>query len=146
MNERPSTYFEGILQLRSNTPQLLAWVHKRIKQDGKARVAKEKKITGGVDLYLSDQHYLQSLGRKINHEFVGLIKVSRRLHTVNKMTSKLLYRVTVLFQQLHWKRGQKVMIDGEEFEIMNIADRVQIKNVKSGERSLIDADRLLRNQ
>jgi len=146
MNERPSSYFEGILQIRNGSPQLLAWVHKRITDDNKAKVAKEKKVVGGVDLYLSDQHYLQSLGRKLSQQFNGILKVSRRLHTVNKMTSKLLYRVTVLFQQLHWKRGQKVVIDGEEFEIMNIAQKVQVKNVHSGKRSLIDADRLIRLQ
>ena len=115
MNDRPSTYFEGILQIRQGSPELVSWVHKRIKEDGKAKIAKEKKVKGGVDLYLSDQHYLQSLGKKIKEEFLGILKVSRRLHTVNKMTSKLLYRVTVLFQQLPWKHGQRILVESEEF-------------------------------
>lgn len=144
MRDVPKNYFEGILQLRQGSPELIAWVHNRIKEDGKARVAKEKKVKGGVDLYMSDQHYLQSLGKKLNEEFLGILKVSRRLHTVNKMTSKLVYRVTVLFQELPWKHGQKIIIEGEEFEIVGIDQRVRLKNVRTGVKSQEDIDRLLR--
>ena len=142
MRDLPKNYFEGVLQIRQGTPELIEWIRKRVKEDNKARIAKEKKVTGGVDLYMSDQHYLQSLGKKINEQFSGILKVSRRLHTVNKMTSKLVYRVTVLFEQLHFKRGQKVFIDEEEFEILSVDERVRLKHLKSGKKSIINVDRL----
>src|SRR5574341_611308 len=100
MKERPKDYFEGVLQIREGSPELLAWIHNRIKTDGRARVAKEKKVKNGVDVYISDQHYLQNLGRQLKQKFTGILKTIKRLHTVNKMTSKLLYRVTVLFKVL----------------------------------------------
>ncbi len=144
MKQRPSEYFEGILQIRDGNKELLAWVHNRIISDGRARIAKEKKVKNGVDLYISDQHYLQNLGRKIKEKFSGILKTSRRLHTVDKTTSKLLYRVTILFKVLPFKRGDIITLHGEQVEILNIGHRAQIKNIKSGEKKYVDLDILSR--
>jgi NMD protein affecting ribosome stability and mRNA decay len=132
MEDRPKDYFEGVLQIRYGNQELLEWVKNRIKTDGRARVAKEKKVTNGVDVYISDQHYLQNLGRQLKRKFTGILKVSRRLHTVHKMTSKLLYRVTVLFKVLPFKRGDIVTVHGERVEVLNIGNRAQVRDVKSG--------------
>ena len=142
MNERPKDYFEGILQIRYGSPELLKWVLARIKADGRARVAKEKKVTNGVDVYISDQHYLQNLGRQIKKKFIGILKVSRRLHTTDKMTSKLLYRVTVLFKVLPFKRGDIVTLHGEQVEVLNIGNKAQVKDVKSGAKKDVELESL----
>jgi NMD protein affecting ribosome stability and mRNA decay len=144
MKQHTGDYFEGILQVRGEDEKLLEWIHNRIISDGKARIAKEKKVRNGVDLYVSDQHYLQNLGRKIKERFPGILKVSKRLHTVDKMTSKNLYRVTVLFKVLPFKRGDIITIHGEQVEILNIGHKAQIKNVKSGAKRDIDLDTLSR--
>ncbi len=144
MKQRPGDYFEGILQIRDGNKELLEWIHGKIKKDGRARVVKEKKVTNGIDLYITDQHYLQNLGRKIKEKFSGILKTSRRLHTVDKTTSKLLYRVTVLFKVLPFKRGDIITLHGEQVEILNIGHRAQIKNIKSGAKKEIDLDTLSR--
>jgi len=144
MKQRPNDYFEGILQIRNGSKELLDWIHNKIITDGKARIAKEKKVKNGIDLYISDQHYLQNLGRKIKEKFIGILKVSKRLHTVNKMTSKLVYRVTVLFKTLPFKRGDIITVHGEQVEILAIGHRAQIKDVKSGAKKEIDLDTLSR--
>ena len=144
MKERPKDYFEGILQIRGGSPELLSWVHNTIKADGRARVAKEKKVKNGVDVYISDQHYLQNLGRQLKKKFTGILKVSKRLHTTDKMTSKLLYRVTVLFKVLPFKRGDIVTLHGEQVEILNIGNRAQVRDVKSGAKRDIDLELLRR--
>ena len=144
MEQHIQDYFEGILQIRDGSKELLTWVHNRIIADGRARIAKEKKVTNGIDLYLSDQHYLQNLGRKIKERFTGILKVSKRLHTMDKMTSKHVYRVTVLFKVLPFKRGDIVTVHGEQVEIMTIGHRAQIKNVKSGKKKEITLDVLSR--
>jgi NMD protein affecting ribosome stability and mRNA decay len=144
MKTHTSDYFEGILQIRDGSKELLAWIHNRITADGKARVAKEKKVKNGVDLYITDQHYLQSLGRKIKEKFSGILKTSMRLHTVDKMTSKHLYRVTVLFKTLPFKRGDIITVHGEQVEILAIGQKAQVKDVKSGAKKEISLDILLR--
>ncbi len=144
MEQHIQDYFEGILQIRGGSKELLQWVHNKIVSDGRARVAKEKKVKNGVDLYLSDQHYLQNLGRKIKEKFIGILKVSKRLHTMNKMTSRHVYRITVLFKVLPFKRGDIITVHGEQVEIMTIGHRAQIKNVKGGQKKEVSLDVLSR--
>lgn len=139
-------YFEGILQIRSDNPELITWIHERIRQDRKAAVAKEKKVTNGVDLYMSDQHYLQNLGKKINAHFPGILKISKRLHTMNKMTSRHVYRVTVYFKPYPFKHGDTVIVQGESLKILSLGNRVQVKNLHTGEKKFILLEVLLRNQ
>ena len=97
-------YFEGILQLRETTDEIANWVRNKVQKDAKAVITKEKPVTNGIDLYFNDQHYLQSLGKKLKLQFGGTLTISRRLHTVHKITSKLLYRVSVLYKPLPFKR------------------------------------------
>jgi NMD protein affecting ribosome stability and mRNA decay len=144
MKEHPKDYFEGILQVRDENKELLQWIHNKIVQDGRAAVAKEKKVKNGVDLYISDQHYLQNLGRKIKEHRPGILKTSKRLHTVDKMTSKHLYRVTVLYKPLPFKRGDVITYHGEQIEILRIDNRVQVKYLKSGAKKDLDAELLSR--
>ncbi len=142
MKERPKDYFEGVLQIRGGSPELLSWVHKTISADGRARVAKEKKVKNGVDVYISDQHYLQNLGRQLKHKFAGILKVSKRLHTTDKMTSKLLYRVTVLFKILPYKRGDIVTLYGEQVEVLNIGNKARVRDIRSGAKRDVDLEDL----
>jgi len=146
INQRPSDYFEGVMQIRDGNKELMDWIHDRVRKDKKAKIAKEKKVRGGVDLYMSDQHYMQSLGKKMKTRFSGILKVTRRLHTQDRMTSKQVYRVTVFFKPLAIKRGEVVTFQGEKVEILRIfSKRAQIKNVKTGEKREVDLERLLRS-
>ena len=145
MKPELSTYFEGILQIRDTNPEIVKWVHNRVIEDGKARITKEKKVTNGVDLYFNDQHYLQNIGRKVAKVFPGTVTVSRRLHTVNKMTSKLLYIVNVLFKPHKFKRGDIVHVLGEDLEIVRFDRHVHLKNPKTGERKILPVELVIRN-
>ncbi len=142
--QRTSDYFEGILQIRNGSKELLDWIQTRIKEEGKAKVAKAKKVTNGVDLYITDQHYLQNLGRKIKEHQNGILKVSRRLHTQDKMTSKIIYRVTVLFKTLPFKKGDIITFHGEQVQILQINTKAQIRNLKSGAKRFVDLELLAR--
>ncbi len=137
-------YFEGVLQIRGGNNELLDWIQDRIKKDGKAAITKAKKVKNGFDLYLTNQHYLQSLGRKLKQNFSGILKISQRLHTVDWVTSKHLYRVTVLFKVLPFKKGDIITFQGERIEILSIDHRAYVKNVKSGEKKDIDLEKLSR--
>lgn len=137
-------YFEGILQVRNGSKELLNWIYDRIKADGKAKVTKAKKVTNGVDLYMTDQHYLQNLGKKIKEHQMGILKVSMRLHTQDKMTSKHVYRVTVLFKTIPFKKGDIITFHGEQVQILNINTRAQIRDLKSGAKRFVDLELLAR--
>ena len=133
-------YFEGILQIRNGNQNLLHWVYDKIRADKKATVTKAKKVANGVDLYITDQHYLQNLGKKIKEHQPGILKVSTRLHTVDKMTSRHLYRITVLFKAMSFKKEDIITFQGEQVQIVNINKKIQIKNIKTGEKRFVNPE------
>jgi len=136
-------YYEGILQLRDPTPELVDYAIDMILKDKQALVTKQKRIKNGWDWYFTSQKYLQQLGRKLKQAFPGELKISRKLHTQNKVTGKKVYRVTVLFKLLSFGRGTKLEMNGEQYEIIKIAkDRAQVKNTKTGKKEWYDIKKL----
>ena len=49
-------YYEGILQLRDCSDEIINWVRKTVEKEKRAKISKDKKVKGGRDLYFSDQH------------------------------------------------------------------------------------------
>jgi len=137
-------YFEGILQLRGDYEHVLDWVIKTTAKEKKAVITKEKKVRGGLDLYYSSQRYLQALGKKIGKRFLGIMKVSVKLHTKSRITSKELYRVTVLFRALPFRLGDVIDLYDEQFQIINAGSIAVIKNVKSGKKIKVSLQELER--
>ena len=91
-------YYEGILQLRNPSEEVIRCVKNQIKKKGDVFIAKEVTQKNGVDYYISSQRFLLSLGRKLKKSFRGELKTSRKLYTRDRITSKRVYRVTVLFR------------------------------------------------
>ncbi|RMD58625.1 hypothetical protein D6825_00135, partial [Candidatus Woesearchaeota archaeon] len=111
---------------------------------GRVKIAKIKKVKGGLDLYLSDNKYLIALGKKLRERFPGIVKVSRRLHTTERMSGKLLYRVTVLFRSTKYGPGDEIEYQGERYKILRITDKAHLKSLESGKRKSISLEALLR--
>jgi NMD protein affecting ribosome stability and mRNA decay len=102
MNKKTShqDYFEAIIQLRPATQELLHFIKKRVDEREGVFISKieELKKIDGVDIYISSQKYAQTIGRKLKKSFKGELKLSRTLHTQDKMSGKRIYRLTVLFR------------------------------------------------
>jgi len=97
MNKNPQ-YFEGILQLRNQNEECVNFIKNQFKNNEKVWIAKEVKLKTGVDYWVSSNRFLLSLGKKLKKSFKGELKTSRKLYSRNRMTSKDIYRVTVLFR------------------------------------------------
>jgi len=135
-------YFEGILQIRGGSQELLDWIQERVKADDRAAITKIKPVRGGLDLYITDQHYLQNLGRKLQEHHAGVMKISQRIFTTDKMTSKHVYRVTVLFRPLPFKKGDTVTYQGDKIEILGIGKKVRVRYVESNKKAEIAPEKL----
>ncbi|HLF54375.1 MAG TPA: NMD3-related protein [Candidatus Nanoarchaeia archaeon] len=144
MKQHHHDYFEGILQIRNPNKELLEWIRNRVMTEKRAFISKEKTVKNGIDLYMSSQHYLQNLGKQLQEKFNGILKTSKRLHTVDKMTSKLLYRVNVLFKPFPFKRGDIITLHGEQVQIMQIGKRVQVKNIQTGKKAMVPIELLVK--
>ena len=90
-------YYEAILQLRPRNLALIKLTLDYIK-DGNFLISKEIDKKFGLDLYLNNKKGAVNIARKLKKMFKGEIKLSRKLYSVDRMTSKRLWRVTVLFR------------------------------------------------
>jgi len=134
IEEKGPKYFEGKLQLRNPTPEVINYVRKKIAQDKHVWIAKEEKAKNGIDLWMSSNKFLLDIGKKLKKRFAGILKTSKKLHTQHKITSKLLYRVTVLFRCLDFKRGDIIEVNGEQLKVLDISKQVMVKNLSTGKK------------
>lgn len=128
-----AAYFEGILQVRGVSERMIDEVLLIVKRDARAVVTKIKIVKGGWDLFFSSQHYLRALGKKLHAKYGGTLKVTATLHTVSK-TGKELYRITVLWRPLMFKKGDLVLVGGEQWKILRIDNQVHVQDVVSGKK------------
>lgn len=134
MEARHNEYFEGILQVRNPNEEVLDFIAKEVEKKGDVFIAKTKKINNGIDLYISSQRFLRTIGNKLQERFFGHLEVSRRLHTRNRMTSRDVYRVNLLFKMPSFKKGDIVKYKGEQIRIIGMAKKVLAKDIKTGRK------------
>jgi len=91
-------YFEAKIQLRPFNQEVFDFVMKNIEKRKGVFVSKIDELKTGVDIFMSDQKFARRLGKMLKDRFKGTLKITRTLHTQDKMTSKLIYRGTVLFR------------------------------------------------
>jgi nonsense-mediated mRNA decay protein 3 len=94
----PSNYFEAIIQLRPYDEEIFNFLKKRIRKRDGVFITKVIQLKTGIDIYISSQRYARRLGQDMKKAFKGELKITRKLHTQSRETSKLLYRATVLFR------------------------------------------------
>ena len=98
VRDYPKEYYESKLQLRPYDKKVLDYVKKKIEKRKDVFISKEIKLKTGIDLYLSSNKFALILGKQLKKSFKGEVKISRKLFSVSKTTSKKIYRVTVCFR------------------------------------------------
>ena len=131
-----SDYYQGILQLRDITDEILSFVRNQLKKSGYAAVTKSVKLQNGFDLYITSQKFIRVLGKKLKESFGGELKISAKLHTRNRQ-GKDLYRVNVLFRLSKHKKGDVVSIRGEQVRLIRIGRKTFARNMKTGKKVTI---------
>ncbi|MBI2143435.1 hypothetical protein HYU20_03790 [Candidatus Woesearchaeota archaeon] len=134
-----ANYFEAILQLRNpygDVDDLIHYVLQKVKEKAQEGIfiAKKKKVTNGFDLYLSSNSFAVETGRELYRAFGGEFKVSKKLFSQHKLTSKVLYRVTVLFRAAPFKVGDAILFGGSPLKILEIAKKVAAVNIETGKQ------------
>ncbi|MBI4447972.1 hypothetical protein HY643_03250 [Candidatus Woesearchaeota archaeon] len=94
----PNRYFEAIIQLRPFDEEVFRFIEKQIMAKGKVTIAKIVEQKTGIDIYISSRKFAKALGKKFKQTFKGEVKMSPKLFSRDKLTSKDLYRLTVLLR------------------------------------------------
>ena len=144
MEAKHNEYFEGILQLRNPNDEVLDFIAKEVKEKGNVFIAKTKNTNNGIDLYISSQRFLRTLGNKLQERFSGHLEVSTRLHTRNRMTSRDVYRVSLLFKLPDFKKGDIVKYKGDQIKIIGMAKKVLAKDIKTGKKLTLSFKELVK--
>ena len=143
MEQKPSNYFEGILQLRNVTDDIVNFAVDEINENG-VGIAKTKQLENGIDIYVSRQRFLRTLARMLQKKFGGQIIVSRKLHTKSRLTGRDLYRVNVLFRLPYFKKGDVIEYKGDKIKIVNMGKKIFAKNIATGKKLNLGYKDLLR--
>lgn len=134
-------YFEGTVQLRNVSSKVISFARRFVEKHD-AYIAKEVHHKNGVDLLVSSQKVMQKLGKELQFVFGGQLTITRKLFSKNKVTSKNIYRLTVLFRQRSVKKGQVITVKGEKFKVVLVGNKVGAKNVETGKSVSFRYDQL----
>ncbi|MBI4448750.1 hypothetical protein HY641_01850 [Candidatus Woesearchaeota archaeon] len=134
MQAKHPDYFEGCLQLRNPNPDLIAYVQRQLRENPDVHIAKEIPQPDGVDLWMSSNKFLLKLGKGLAEAYNGDLKVTNRLHTKNRLTSRDVYRMTVYFKRASFKRGDEVDLRGTRMRVLGGGKRIRLQEVQSGKK------------
>jgi len=93
-------YYEAKIQVRPVDDKVIGYIYNQVDKTENVSIVKIVHIQkgDGVDIYLDSWRFAVQLGRKLKKVFKGEMLVTRSIYGVNKVTSKTIYRVTVLFR------------------------------------------------
>jgi|TARA_B100001971_G_C18114028_1_gene495801 NMD protein affecting ribosome stability and mRNA decay len=131
-------YFEGTLQLRNPNDEVINYIERRVNERDDVFIAKAEKVTNGIDFYLSSNRFLKNLGKKLQKKFKGELKLSPKLFSRNRQTSKNVYRLNVLFRLPTCKCGDIIKIRGEKIKVLKLGNKIFGKNRDTGKKVNID--------
>lgn len=95
-----SEYYEGILQLRDVSREVINYCMNDVKKQMEKGIffTKIEELKNGVDLYCTSNNYIRSLANRLKKKFKGEVKISPHLYGRNRQKSKDVYRLNVLFR------------------------------------------------
>ncbi len=134
-----SQYYQSILQLRNPDDEVETFVYQRIMASSHKGISlsKIKKVRNGIDYYLSSNTFAIHLGRELERKFGGYLKVSEKLHSKDRQTSKDLYRVNVFYKPLSVRIGDVVRHEGSVIRITGIGKKISGIDIATGKKQLI---------
>ncbi|MBI2662440.1 hypothetical protein HYX11_03195 [Candidatus Woesearchaeota archaeon] len=119
------SYYEATLQLRAITPEMLHFVNEEIAKN-KIHVAKCTKVNSGLDYQLSDNKFAQNIGKKIQQKFGGKVLTTAALFS--KRDGNDIYRLTVLFRGVPFKKDEQVLYKGDEHTVIALGKEIVLQN------------------
>ena len=133
---RHGGYFEATVQIRNVDSALIDFVYARM-ADEDIHVSRELWHDHGVDFQIDSFRFAQKIGRELQQKFGGLIKTNARIFTRDRVTSKDVYRVTVLFKQFPHGKGEEFDFKGRTYKVISIGTDVFVEDVASKEKKRI---------
>ena len=92
-------YYEAVIQLRNPSPELINLINNQLRKSPDAFISTIIPLKDGFDIYISSQRFARNLGNKMKKAFKNSeLKISRKIVTRNRQTSRDVYRAAVFFK------------------------------------------------
>ncbi len=91
-------YFQGKIQIRPYNEEVINFMKKMIDKRNDILISKEEKLKTGMDFYITSNKAAKSIGLQLKRRFKGELKITRKLYGMDRLTSKKVWRLTVLFR------------------------------------------------
>lgn len=91
-------YFEAKIQLRPANEEVIKFIDHLINHKKGVSIAKIILFDYGLDIYISSNKFAVQIGKLLKRKFKGELKISKKLFTQDKLTSKQKYRMTICFK------------------------------------------------
>lgn len=137
--DRHQDYFEAILQLRDVPIEVTNFAKEEILKS-KVHLAKTMHEKNGLDFYLADNKFAKRLGQQLQQRFGGIYNVSPSLFS--RKDGRNIYRLTVLFRGMPYKKGDAVLFKGERYIVQRIGDVIVLGGQKKVQVKYKDLDYL----
>jgi len=128
-----TTYFEGTLQVRNETPERRVFLKERLAQygGGIAKVVKEKR---GTDYFVTSKSAIEKTARALQARYGGILKGSVHLFGRDKQRSRDVYRSTWFVELPPFEAGDAVERDGTLLFVEALGKRIACFNPVRGKR------------
>lgn len=128
-------YFEAIIQLRNTEQHVIDFVF-HAADEKHVHVSKVKWMKNGVDLFVSDRKFAQHVGKTLQQTFGGMLKTSAAIFTRDRMSGKDVHRVTVLFKQFPYGKGEQFMYKGHVYTVLSVSKEVYVEEIGNKKKRL----------
>ena len=134
IQNRNIDYFQGILQLREVDQDVVDFTISQFRKNN-IGIAKVKPLKNGVDIYSASNKFLRIFVRKLQKIYGGEVKESPKLFSRDRMTSKNIYRLNVLYRALPVKKGDIITRDSHIYQITSFDKEILlVLDLKTGKR------------
>lgn len=142
---KKSQYYQAILLISKKdiSQEKLDKIEKFIKDYCKKKdliIVKTQKSKKDIKFNMSDWRKTQSLVNSLIKNFSGYVKITRSLYSLNKQTSKKVYRTTFNYVPFNFEKNDFIKLNGQYYYIISASKDVKVaiinKNLKVKEKKL----------
>ncbi|MEM4260292.1 MAG: NMD3-related protein [Candidatus Woesearchaeota archaeon] len=137
-----SSYFEGILQLKNPTNEVMKYIDsqfKKVKKKG-IFITERKEFDGMIELFITDQTYLKVIAQNIQKHFGGKLSMNETLFSHNRQTGKNLYRLTILLVLPLLKKHDVLLYKKRVYTVTNLSDKIILRDIENEHKTNISYD------
>jgi len=126
--------YEGILQIRNETPAVAEEVREYVKARAVKglRVAKRAPIGTGTDYYLSDHRLVAQLAQRLHAQRGGELKINAQHFSEDAQAGKILYRVNAFLELPDYTKGDVILRDGKHLYVLGVSRKVKAEDLATG--------------